>query len=706
MFSSAPNIAKIRPAVRYKLPDMTESAEFTSFLLEVAATPSPMRKALVEACDAFLEGMGPSFTELRHYLNEINTDSDEGNDFSEAWDMSGEPGTVSGVVHFLTSELPEGRKAFTEILRMAQGKHLQFVATNQGTDDEVARLTDKDRLFLRDAELTGDFSEETVKKALDLVPACSLAVLRQAMGDWSNSDERNLSVPDDPGEDRVVNGWLVHNSDNAADIYREGFLIGNPIGYLAYGKRGEAFDDRYGFAYRLQDAPAPGERSMFPGLKYTQTTSGASIVFQGTGNVIDHYGDREKQVIFDIREPEGCFLVKYIGEPETLADFNGPNWAVYGKNPDRPLVSGRYYRDCLGWIEANGYQYRNQMKMWNQDTAFGECVEGIENAALVEALGTGYSALFEAKVCRDLRPVYNTIMATGDWELLDPGAHDTKVRLKVTPELMEYVRTHFDPNQNRPLTNSVLFTGTELSDKAHGVQNIVNNVKQAYALAAQCEYEMNGNDPGKVTWVRKAQPFMDRYGHGKPVWTPPEDTGMPMAADVSEPYDTKVTTDGQTYECPWLKYRNKKKGIVSSVGDSMDPIVEGKLGRILGGAALGLGLMAGGANATKPDPMACLASPGYAKNHATFCNTLKPDPKAAAKIRAQKKAAKAKPGKATTVSIDKSTLKHVYGSKAYNERVDQLIREMARDNPGMDHDKIVRNAENRAITEIATGKLK
>ena len=328
---------------------------------------------------------------------------------------------------------------------------------------------------------------------------------------------------------------------------------------------------------------------------------------------------------------------------------------------------------------------------------FNECIEGIGNRPLAEALTAGYAALVEAKVCRDLRPVYNTIMATGDWELLDPGAHTTKVRLKVSPELMKYVLAHFNPNQCRPLTNSVLFTGTELSDKAHGVQNIVNNLKQAYELAARCEYEMNGHDPSKVTWVKKAQPFMDKYGHGKPVWTPPEKTDYSPGNNYgqvaeNDPEYCTVTTDGQSYECPWLKYRNDgKKKLVDSDNSAADPLVEGALGDfgkklahgIVAGAMM-LGLLSTGASAAqhKAPSIKANTSPAASVSTRTF-------------------------GKGNArYTLTKADLRNLYASDSYNDRVQEIVREMSRKNPGMDGQRLLDRACAAAIREVIEGKLR
>lgn len=308
---------------------------------------------------------------------------------------------------------------------------------------------------------------------------------------------------------------------------------------------------------------------------------------------------------------------------------------------------------------------------------FRGCIDGID-PILAGALTEGYMALTEgAKVCRDLKPLYNTIMATGDWELLEPGSHQTKVRLKVSPELIAYAKEHYSQTQNKPLMNSILFTGTELSDKGHGVQNIAGNIKQAYELAAKCEYEMNGKDISKVTWVKRAQPFMDRFGHGKPVWEPDEEeTVLPKVANADEPYT--VTTDGQTYECPWMKYRKPKGESGEVSGKALTEGVFGDFGRKLA-KGMAIAAIAGGFMAAEASPK---ASP-VAKAEQTV-----------------KKA-----GNAVT-KITKAELKDLYASKAYSDRVAEILKDMVSRNPSGDEQAMYTKACLQALTEVATGKLK
>lgn len=344
--------------------------DITPLFLEIAACPDPMRRAITEACGKLLEGIGPSFTELNRYLREINEPSPAYPErFAEEWNSRNETGTAEGVLHFLSAGTPEAAESFTDILNLALGKRVPLAEPlSDRARDEIDGLTGKELFRLKDILLSGDTSRKTVSDVLDMVPQTAMEVLGISMGNWENSDERNLTLPENPSESRVINGWLVHNSDRANRIYEEGFRKGNPVGYLAYGKDGRDEDDVYAFAYLLKDAPAPGERTSGNGLKYTFGGSGASVVFRGSGNVVNHAGDVERQVIFDKNEPTGCFLVAFTGEPGIGGSYDEPGWGVYGKNPGRPLVSGRYYRDCLDWIERNGDLYSGQMKNWEKAT--------------------------------------------------------------------------------------------------------------------------------------------------------------------------------------------------------------------------------------------------------------------------------------------------------------------------------------------------
>ena len=57
-------------------------------------------------------------------------------------------------------------------------------------------------------------------------------------------------------------------------------------------------------------------------------------------------------------------------------------------------------------------------------------------------------------------------------------------------------------------------------------------------------------------------------------------------------------------------------------------------------------------------------------------------------------------------TITTAEMKNLYASKAYQERVAELVAGMLRDNPGADEQRTYTKACMQALDEVATGKLK
>jgi len=192
-----------------------------------------------------------------------------------------------------------------------------------------------------------DFVAEDIYTIVNSYPQTACKVIYSS-DEYTNQDRTTLDF-----NHTVVNGWLVHNSNYAWDIWREGFQYGDEIGSLAYSNAGSTAGKEYGdylFAFPIDEAPRPH----FGRLKY----GSGSIVFIGTGNEFYHYGDEENQVIFDRRQPKSCFIVDRESES---SEYN-----VYGENEYRPLYHGDY-EDCLKWIQKNGNDYRGQMRSWGKN---------------------------------------------------------------------------------------------------------------------------------------------------------------------------------------------------------------------------------------------------------------------------------------------------------------------------------------------------
>lgn len=163
--------------------------------------------------------------------------------------------------------------------------------------------------------------------------------------------------------------WVVHNTENALEIYENGFQYGSEPGKLAYTDRYS--NGRFAFATPLENATSPDFDNMLR-LPYCDSFDvGGSIVFKASGVTAFHKGDREDEVIFDKDSPEGCFWIRNVNhrawDSDTIDDDGDhelvDRYEVIGKNPDRPLCTGTYAR-CIQWCRDNGDAYAHMMKRW------------------------------------------------------------------------------------------------------------------------------------------------------------------------------------------------------------------------------------------------------------------------------------------------------------------------------------------------------
>lgn len=171
--------------------------------------------------------------------------------------------------------------------------------------------------------------------------------------------------------------WIVHNSQAADRIYEEGFRYGMKIGRLAnsWGSYSsnprEKISGTVAFGTPLEDAK-PLEDDCLWGSDWIDC--GGSIVCKVSGVTAYHRDDKDEQVMFDIRSPEGCFWIRNTGfksryiDPfhiEHDSDDTGipDSYEVIGKDPDRPLCTGTYDR-CIRWCRDNGDAYAHMMKRW------------------------------------------------------------------------------------------------------------------------------------------------------------------------------------------------------------------------------------------------------------------------------------------------------------------------------------------------------
>lgn len=168
--------------------------------------------------------------------------------------------------------------------------------------------------------------------------------------------------------------WVVHSSDNAQEIYGQGFQYGADTGNLAYTDRHSK--GKYAFATPIENAVPPmiptSGQGITARLPYCNTIDlGGSIVFRTSGVTAYHRDDRENEVVFDRESPEGCFWIRNIHynawKTDTVDDFRDhlpvDAYEVIGENPGRPLCKGTYRR-CIRWCRDNGDAYSHMMKRW------------------------------------------------------------------------------------------------------------------------------------------------------------------------------------------------------------------------------------------------------------------------------------------------------------------------------------------------------
>jgi hypothetical protein len=691
---------------------MMLSPELSSLFLQVAACPKGMLSAITEAA-GILEGIGPGFTELRNYLKEIDSPEEpEDGPFSDRWNMSGEVGTPGKVVHFLTSGMPEAREAWKDIIDMGLGETITFVSATPEVRRESARLNRKEENFLRSVRNIDEITPDDALAVLNILPETVMAVCHPVTSNWSNSDERNLTFPDDPSSRQIVNGWLVHNSDRAMDIYRQGFRRGNSLGYLAFGRPSDSRDDRYGFAYLMDDAPAPGERNPSGGLKYTDEGSGKSIVFRGSGSVVDHASDMERQVIFDIAEPDSCFLVTRANAPKAeINGYNDSNWEVYGKNPERPLLKGKSYRECLAWIRDNGDAYAGQMRRWDR-RPLGEAAEGQEAAEAYaetpERSNVTTVSMDESQIKALKASLDEAWERTHSYAMLDRLMKQTGVPyiaggtarrvyqlngervLKVAKNAKGSAQNDTEADWALRQTGAVAYWHDVSEHDSIWIESeLCVKARQAdfrrilgISFADYCAFvnytcqERNGRsryfsypEPANYLEMVEREDLVGYvYNYIGDFAPPPGDLTRISSYGINRDGELVLVDSGlsdRVFEQHYSRKRALHEGVLSGFGK--------KLARGMVAAALATGMMSNayGAKTDMPKP----------------------------KVSVQKEVK----GNRTITTAD---MKNLYASKAYQERVAELVAGMLRDNPGADEQRTYTKACMQALDEVATGKLK
>lgn len=147
--------------------------------------------------------------------------------------------------------------------------------------------------------------------------------------------------------------WLVHFSNQADAIKRQGFVYGmddmDRLGLTTHFTNGAKKFGGYNFAYVADSRYAViGARED----KYGEH----AVVFQNAGVLVDHWSDEEQQVIFYGKDVS----------PRNLIELRGERDGTFGVVPvvriqNREYLFSGKYPAVIQWIQTNHQQYRTQL---------------------------------------------------------------------------------------------------------------------------------------------------------------------------------------------------------------------------------------------------------------------------------------------------------------------------------------------------------
>jgi hypothetical protein len=206
------------------------------------------------------------------------------------------------------------------------------------TDIEGESYEISDILFDKNPELYNQFA----KWLYDQIENHSLNIPDADYPAWSFFDNPRL----------VKNQWLIHFTDDAEGIARQGFKYGvDEIDKLALTTHLGEFEKKYGgynFAYDVERYDRYAHSNHGRGFKYGKE----AVIFRASGMELWHYGDEEPQVIF-----YGNTATSII----PITEGEEHQWAVKSVKTGRSLYENDDFDNVVVWVLRNFIQYRKQL---------------------------------------------------------------------------------------------------------------------------------------------------------------------------------------------------------------------------------------------------------------------------------------------------------------------------------------------------------
>lgn len=212
-------------------------------------------------------------------------------------------------------------------------------------DDEVDMFDDDDYgLIIWLEENDKEIYDEFAQYLFDKITNHKLPIPEQDYPTWAYFDN-------DP--ELIKNQWLIHFTDNADGIAKDGFKYGvYDITKLGFTVSVAEFEKKYGgynFAFTLRDFQKYGLSSYGDWTKSGYKYGNEAVLFNASGIKAWHHGDQEPQVIFYGDTARNIIPIT-AGEDSKFAVYNKKGKLLY-QNDSLPQV--------VNWIVKNYQQYRN-----------------------------------------------------------------------------------------------------------------------------------------------------------------------------------------------------------------------------------------------------------------------------------------------------------------------------------------------------------
>ena len=230
------------------------------------------------------------------------------------------------------------------------------------------------------ADRTPGFSVERQDEAIDEYLDNRMSKIRNDFKKRNYEETRGLAWSDDAedGKEIVHDEWMVHFSDYADKIAKEGFTKGNDYdGKLksATYQRGKT-EGGYNYAYLASDVIGSKGSKFLDYLKERETPF---VMFKGNGYRFHHNQDEENQVVLNNIQKDTMVFVRRFYDQWCVLSTANPNWKnrtkdINPKSEDerfamynpRNIIEGILYSDddidkVIKWVMNNFDQYHNKI---------------------------------------------------------------------------------------------------------------------------------------------------------------------------------------------------------------------------------------------------------------------------------------------------------------------------------------------------------